>query len=354
MNRLQKSVIFTLLPLLVVSIVLLFSQPRVSAAKSPDYSNIRSLIESVKKVPNEKRTAKQSTDAHIMAKTKKRIVEFNKALTQTEIEAIEKEYSVKFEPKKSKKPRYLVTPSNETKFEALANTENVMTVSSESTYKIEAQSTDWGVYKMNIPAAWSYANQSTGVNVTVAVIDTGVQLDHPDISSAIKAGGYDFVNNDADPSDDNGHGTHVAGIIAATNNSEGTVGAAYGAKILPLKVCDATGSCSSLAIADAIDFAVGANVDIINLSLGGGANDFIQAAIDRATVAGVIVAAASGNTGENGCLYPAAYENVVCVGSIDNSDAKSSFSNYGTGLDVVAPGTGILSLGLGGTTITHS
>lgn len=329
----------------------------VSAARENTLERVKQLIEKAKTVPNEGQVKKESHSVQVLRRTKTRVISFNHELTAEEISEIEATYDVKFSKKNSRKNRYVVTPGNEERITELSKRSEVEGIFNNDTYKVSAQTTDWGISKMNIPAAWGYLTPTTGNDIIVAVIDTGVQLNHPDLSAAIQAGGYDYVDNDSVPEDPHGHGTHVAGIIAATNNSVGTVGAAYNAKILPMRVCASSGeetTCGSIAIADAIEDSITAGVDIINLSLGGSANELIRQAIDDATAAGIIVVAASGNSNQGGCLYPAAYENVVCVGSVNDVDVKASFSNYGTGLDVVTPGVNIESLGLGSTYTTLS
>lgn len=152
--------------------------------------------------------------------------------------------------------------------------------------------------------------------------------------------GWDFVNSDNHPNDDHGHGTHIAGTIAGlTNNSIGVAGIAWHSTILPLKVLDAGGNGTTSTIASAINYAVQAGADIINLSLGGNNDDpilhqTIQAAISR----GVVIVAATGNDGASQLNYPARYSEVIAVGAITSSSQVAPYSNTGTNIDVVAPG----------------
>ncbi|MCC7304432.1 S8 family serine peptidase [bacterium] len=344
---------------LVIGIFFFFASMTTKTATvtaKPRYARVTQLLEEAKKNSTEK-IPETSKILKTAKKTKTRVLSFTEKLTEEQIKEIESKYGVKFLSKKSRHGRYVVTPDNERKLEDLKKDMNVEGISNNDTYTTTAQEIGWGVNKINAPAAWSYLLPTTGASVVVAVIDTGVQLNHPDLVDAIQSGGYDYVDDDAVPEDDNGHGTHVAGIIAATNNSIGVVGVAPGAKILPMRVCSTNGgttSCSSIAIADAIQDSISAGVDIINLSLGGSANELIQSAINDATEAGIIVVAAAGNGNSGGCLYPAAYENVVCVGAVTEEDARAPFSNYGIGLDVVAPGVEIESLGLSSTYTTLS
>lgn len=214
-------------------------------------------------------------------------------------------------------------------------------------------SQQWGLPKVNAPGAW---RQSNGAGVTIAVIDTGVDLNHPDLAGKLVAG-WDFANNDSTPQDDHGHGTHVAGIAAAvTNNSRGVAGLGWDAKIMPVKVLDSQGSGYYSWIASGIYWAVNNGAKVINLSLGGQSYaSALQEATDYAYSQGALVVAASGNCGDpltyknNGCtvfnpvIYPGANPNVLGVGSTTSTDARSSFSSYGYWVDVAAPGSNIYS-----------
>ena len=201
----------------------------------------------------------------------------------------------------------------------------------------------WPAPMIGLPTAW---NTTTGsASVIVAVIDTGVDGAHPDLSGKITTGanaGYNFVSGNTNTADDNSHGTFVAGIIGAnTNNASGMAGVCWSCKIMPVKVLDNTGSGSSFGVSQGIDWAVSHGAKVINLSLGGGAASSLQTSVDNAWNAGVVVVAASGN--DNGpVLYPGAYSNAIAVGSNDQSAARSSFSNYGPELDIMAPGGNVL------------
>lgn len=209
----------------------------------------------------------------------------------------------------------------------------------------------WGLRKISAPEAWDITTGNS--EVKIAVIDTGFKLDHPDLSSKFVAG-YDFVNNDTDPSipaivdgvaeDSYYHGTMVAGIAAAaTNNSIGIAGVDWSAKIMPLMACDNEGDCYLDKIANAVSFAKNNGANVINLSLGGPSGaSVLETAINEAVAAGVTVVAASGND-NLAVSYPAAYTNVIAVGATSSDDIRASFSNYGPQLDVVAPGVGVES-----------
>jgi thermitase len=208
----------------------------------------------------------------------------------------------------------------------------------------------WGLAQIKAAEAWDSTTGSS--SVTLAIIDTGVDLDHPDLQANIVSG-YDYVNFDDFADDDNGHGTHVAGIAAARgNNGQGVAGLNWKASIMPLKILDYRGDGDVFSLAQAILEAADRGAQIINLSLGGSCpyNDWtaVQQAIDEATAKGVLVIAASGNQGLSSVFCPAALDKVMAVGSTTESDYRSNFSNYGSDLDVVAPGSNIYSTLPGG------
>ena len=201
---------------------------------------------------------------------------------------------------------------------------------------------------IDAPEAWAL---STGSSVAVAVIDTGIDYSHPDLAGKF-IGGWDFVNNDGDPMDDHGHGTHVAGTIAALINNptgdpaaeEGVAGVAPNALILSYKVCTPDGHCNDFAIAQAIDRAVTDGAKVINMSLGG--TEFSQAMLDAvqdAWAAGLVIVAGAGNDGVTTPFYPAAFPNVIAVGAFDEDHKRAPFSNYGNWVDISAPGNAIMS-----------
>ena len=210
-----------------------------------------------------------------------------------------------------------------------------------ATYQWHMGSTAAG--SIGLPTAW---NTTTGnASIIVAVIDTGVDGAHPDLSGKITTGanaGFNFVSNNTNTADDHMHGTFAASIIAAnTNNGQGGAGVCWSCKIMPIKVLDNTGSGSSFNVSQGIDWAVSHGAKIVNLSLGGGAASSLQTSVDNAWNANVVVIAASGN--DNGpVLYPGAYSNAIAVGSNNSAGARSSFSNFGPELDIMAPGETVL------------
>lgn len=227
----------------------------------------------------------------------------------------------------------------------------------------------YGPTNIQAPQAWDITTGSSAV--TIAVIDTGVDLSHPDLASKIWnnpreiAGngvdddcdgyiddwrGWDFFNQDNNPQDDHGHGTHVSGIAAASsNNSLGITGIAWGARVMPLKVLSSGGYGSESDVASAMTWAADHGAKVINLSLGGPVASYVmEAAVNYAYTHGVTVAAAAGNSGSYGVLYPAAYSNALAVASTDSSNTLSGFSSYGPEVDLAAPGSYIYSTYLGG------
>lgn len=209
---------------------------------------------------------------------------------------------------------------------------------------------DWGLQygliNIRAPQGWDLSRGSS--SVTIAIVDTGVDLNHLDLVGKLVAG-YDFVNNDADPQDDNGHGTHVAGIAAAsTNNALGVAGVSWGAHIMPVKVLNATGGGTYANTASGVIWAVDHGAQVINLSLGGtGPSSVLEDAINYAHSKGAVVAAAAGNGGANFVLYPARYPNAIAVARTDSSNHWDG-SNYGPEVDLSAPGTSIYSTVIGG------
>lgn len=203
----------------------------------------------------------------------------------------------------------------------------------------------WHLAKIQAPAAWDL--QTGSADLRVAVIDTGVNAGHPDVGRVVA--GYDFVNNDADPSDDNGHGTAVTGCISpATNNSLGIAGLSWNTAVLPVKVLDASGSGSYSAIANGITYAADWGARILNLSLGGTTNSTtLQNAVNYAWNKGCVIVAAAGNNGNSTSFYPAACNNVVAVSATRSDDTRPTWSNFGSYVDLSAPGESIWTLDLG-------
>jgi thermitase len=195
--------------------------------------------------------------------------------------------------------------------------------------------TQYAVSKIKADLAHAY---STGSGVTVAVIDTGVDINHPVFHSTVP--GYDFVGRDNNPAEEGsgpgyGHGTFVAGIIALV---------APNATIMPIRAFDSNGSAKAADLNDAIIWAVNNGADVINMSWGLGVDsNLLSAAISFADSFGVVMIAAAGNEGTTSLQWPAAESAVLAVGATDQNDNRASFSNYGNWLGVGAPGVGIYS-----------
>jgi len=222
--------------------------------------------------------------------------------------------------------------------------EQVAAVSQSGTTPNDARyGEQWYMPVIGLPTAWGSVDGATQT-ITVAVIDSGICANHPDLAGRIVAG-YDFVENDSDPQDEFGHGCGVAGVIAANgNNGQGIAGVAPNVQIMPLRVLDRNGLGGYFNIAQAIIYAVDNGADVINLSLAGPASSFLlEDAVNYAVESGVVVIAAAGNNGSPGAWYPAAYPAVIAVGSVEKDLTQSSFSNYGDNIDVLAPGRDILT-----------
>jgi len=212
-------------------------------------------------------------------------------------------------------------------------------------------SQQWAFTKVPFVNAWA-ADSTRGAGVTVAVVDTGVQANHPDLSGQVLSGAHFLHSDNGDPvapdvggtDDFSGHGTHVTGTIAAkSNNTTGISGAAPEVKILPVKVLCADGGGFSSDVADGITWAVDNGAAVINLSLGGGASSAEQSAVEYARDHNVVVVAAGGNDGASGQdSYPAAYSvqyaNVIAVAATNNANGHPAYGTVASYLDISAPG----------------
>lgn len=203
-----------------------------------------------------------------------------------------------------------------------------------------------GKSRADIRASEAWEETKGAKEVLLGIVDSGVDLLHPDIMTKMRSSGRDFVNNDFDATDDHGHGTHVAGIAAAaTNNNEGIAGVAWNCEILPLKVIDKEGSGLYSWVAEAIIWAADNKVDVINLSIGGDEpSQTLEQALRYAYEKNVVIIAAVGNDG-GPVLYPAAYDNYcLAVAATDYNDTRPDWSNFGPEVDVAAPGVRVVSL----------
>jgi hypothetical protein len=200
-----------------------------------------------------------------------------------------------------------------------------------------ASGQEWHLAAIHAPEAWNIT-RGTG-NIVVAVLDSGVNAQHPDLAGQTLPG-YDFVNNSDTPMDDFGHGTAVTGtLVAAGNNGFGVVGVAFSARVLPVKVMDSSGLASYSAIAQGIDYAVDQGARVINISIVGTApSAALQAAVDYAWSNNVVIVAAAGNSADSTPLYPAACDHVVGVSATEPDDSLAPFSSYGADVALSAPG----------------
>lgn len=203
----------------------------------------------------------------------------------------------------------------------------------------------WGLEKIQAPGAWDISHSNSGVDI--AIIDTGINYLHPDLGSKVeysvdcRVGSCpNYLTQDPD-----GHGTHVAGIVGAiTHNSLGVAGVSWGADLFSVKVLNDDGSGYYSWIANGIVWAADNGAEIINISLGGSSSSStLASAINYAWNKGTVIVAASGNRGTSSPTYPAYYSNSIAVAATSQNDVKASFSNYGTWVDVAAPGVSIYS-----------
>jgi subtilisin family serine protease len=207
--------------------------------------------------------------------------------------------------------------------------------------KDASQTIDWGVNVVQAPMLWGTVK---GEGLKVAILDTGVDRNHPDLVANIK-GGINFTTADRDDwQDRQGHGTHCAGIIGAVDNGIGVIGVAPAVELYAVKVLGDNGSGGFEAIVQGLDWCIANGIDIASMSLGasGDPGTDLHDAIKRARAAGIIIVAASGNEATQ-CGWPAAYEECIAVGAVDAAFDKANFSNFGSEVDVAAPGVDIFS-----------
>lgn len=211
----------------------------------------------------------------------------------------------------------------------------------------------WGINRVHAPAAWPLTE---GKGVKVAVIDTGIDTGHPELSGSVD-GGYSAITkteNPADYQDDNGHGSHVAGTIAAKKDGKGVVGVAPKARLYAVKVLDADGSGNLSDVIDGIVWAAKNKMDVANMSLGAPVDsEAMKRAVRFARGSGVVVVAAAGNSGGS-VGFPGAYEDTIAVAASDSADKLAGFSSRGPEVDFIAPGVDVLSAKMGGGFASYS
>ncbi|WP_018922084.1 S8 family peptidase [Salsuginibacillus kocurii] len=228
--------------------------------------------------------------------------------------------------------------------QGLENNPNISFIEENKEYEAVNQTIPWGVDHIN---ADNYHGSTTGNGVDVAVLDTGIDGNHPDLNVV---DGESFVQGEPDPfQDDNGHGTHVAGTVAALDNNEGVLGVAPDVNLHAVKVLGGDGGGTLSGIAQGIEWSIDNNMDVINMSLGGDfGSQALEQASNNADDAGIVVIAAAGNSGTDffggsTIAYPAQYDSVMAVGAVDQNNNRASFSSVGNTLEVMAPGVNIES-----------
>jgi subtilisin family serine protease len=204
-----------------------------------------------------------------------------------------------------------------------------------------AQVIPWGISTVNAPAAWGI---SKGTGVKVAIMDTGISLTHPDLQANIK-GGVNTIKSFKTANDDNGHGSHCAGIVGAINNTIGVVGVAPEVNLYAVKVLNAAGSGWLSDIIEGFQWCIDNQIQVISMSFGSyDSNTSEQDAVIKTYNAGITLVAAAGNDGAaNTVNYPGAYPEVIAVSAIDSDLKLASYSSYGPEVDIAAPGTQVYS-----------
>ncbi len=228
----------------------------------------------------------------------------------------------------------------------------------EQDQKVTASTTQtgatWGLDRIDqrdLPLNGTYTYTPTGAGVKAYIIDTGILTSHSQFTGRTAAG-YSAINDGRGTTDCNGHGTHVAGTVGGT-----TYGVAKGVTLIPVRVLDCAGSGTNAGVIAGMDWVTNnhSGASVANMSLGGGASTAVDSAIARMTSSGVTVAVAAGNENQNACnVSPARAASAITVGSTTNTDARSSFSNYGSCVDVFAPGSNITSAWYTSTSATNT
>ncbi|ADL13490.1 S8 family peptidase [Acetohalobium arabaticum] len=206
----------------------------------------------------------------------------------------------------------------------------------ESEQSLSGDMVPWGIEAINTLDAWS------DLEVKVGIIDTGIDLNHFDLSPINS--GYNTVEPNQRPYDPNGHGTHVAGTISARKNGKGVVGVAPNIELYPVKAFDKDGSAKMSDLIEALQWSIDNNLGVLNMSFGVDKNNnSLREAIAKVHEAGITMVAAAGNDSTAAVNFPARYPEVIAVGAVNKDKRLADFSNYGTGLDIVAPGVNVQS-----------
>jgi hypothetical protein len=307
--------------------------PELNSIYISEDSKVAQLNVSLEEEIETEESINPSKTGELSTNENRKVITFEKELTEEEKNNYEENYNIKFTDDSSVKGTYSVLTTEESDIEKLEKDENVGGVETDIPVMMFTDTIDWGVVRVGASNVWS---DGSGAGVPVAIIDTGIQVNHPDLANNI-VGGYDFVNNDTSGNDDNGHGTHVAGIVAATMNGAGSVGASYSAKLMPIKVLNESGYGYLSDVAKGIYYAADNGARIINMSLGTSYDsDTLRNAVQYAANKGVLIVAAAGNDYGAPCSYPGAYSSVICVVATDQDNKLAGFSNVGG--ELAAPG----------------
>jgi len=356
------AIILSIIAIFILSLSFFIPNPQITAHVTANvYSAFEQTNETTVLVLLKDTTAIKSKEKPT-AKSMKKIAQN----AQTKFEQLAPALKRKIEHKFSTIPA-VVMHISEKDLENLKLIPNVVAIQANYDYSILL---DDSVPQMNVNDVWNLSFNGihlNGSDIGICIIDTGVDYTHPALggSFGVKViAGYDFVNNDADPMDDQGHGTHCAGIAASEDQTY--KGTAYGAKIIAVKSLDSTGSGTSDTIASGIDWCVNNadtyNIKVISMSLGtttyhsstycSGVDPVVEAAINAARAAGIIVFAAAGNEGQDGLSLPACIPNATPIGAVDKNDVFASYSNRANILKLLAVGGSssdpVMSTQLGG------
>jgi subtilisin family serine protease len=231
----------------------------------------------------------------------------------------------------------------ETLIKRIRENVDVLYVEDDSPVRMTEQRIPWGIKRVGADGIWPTGNKGGGVKI--ALLDTGIDYTHPDLDANYK-GGYDFVNDDADPMDDNRHGTYCAGIIAAEDNDIGVVGVAPEASLYAVKVLDGNGVGRWSTVVAGIEWAMENGMDVVSMSLAGPYSTTMEQACAKAYEAGLLLVAAAGNEYGGEVLYPAKWETVIAVSAVDDADQIANFSSVGPEVELAAPGVYIYTTSL--------
>ncbi len=290
----------------------------------------------------------ESKQGILKVEENRKVLTIPNTLSENEKAKLEDIYSIQFTQDTERNGVYVINITQNTDIAALEK-ELEVDIETDIPVKMATDTIDWGISRIGANQVWE---KGSGQGIIIAIIDTGVQKDHPDLVSNLTTG-YDFVNSDTDATDDHGHGTHVAGIANATLNQVGSVGVSNSSTILPIKVLNSSGYGYLSDVAKGVYYAADNGARVINLSLGAPSDsDTLRNAILYATRKDVVIVAAAGNDGGAPCSYPAAYNEVICVMATDSRNMLASFSNIGG--DISAPGVSNYSTYLGSTYKTLS